>query len=287
MRYKFLRFPEGKIKAVTFSYDDGCRQDIRLSNLFSKHGLKGTFNINSDFISDGNDDRHLSEKEIKENILDKGHEIAIHGAKHSANGAAFTKDGIQDVLNCRLSLEKRFGMIIRGMAYPDSGVSSFHNGTTYEMVKNYLEYLNIAYARALCGTARNFELPTDWHKWLPTAHHNDPKIFDTIDTFIKTDYEGRYISSCCPMLLYIWGHSYEFDNNDNWDRIEKICETVSGHDEIWYATNIEIYDYIKAFQSLVFSMDDSLVYNPTLKTIWFFGDGKTYKIEPGETLKLN
>ena len=27
MRYNFLRFPDGKTKALTLSYDDGCRQE--------------------------------------------------------------------------------------------------------------------------------------------------------------------------------------------------------------------------------------------------------------------
>ena len=37
----------GKMKAVTFSYDDGVTQDKRLIELFNKYGLKATFNINS------------------------------------------------------------------------------------------------------------------------------------------------------------------------------------------------------------------------------------------------
>ena len=46
MRYQFLRFPEGKSKAVTFSYDDGVSQDIRLSDVFERYALKCTFNLN-------------------------------------------------------------------------------------------------------------------------------------------------------------------------------------------------------------------------------------------------
>lgn len=34
----------GKLKAVTFSYDDGVLQDERRINLFNKYGLKCTFN---------------------------------------------------------------------------------------------------------------------------------------------------------------------------------------------------------------------------------------------------
>ena len=37
----------GKLKAVTFSYDDGMTQDIRLIELLNKYNLKCTFNINS------------------------------------------------------------------------------------------------------------------------------------------------------------------------------------------------------------------------------------------------
>lgn len=39
----------GKKKAVTFSFDDGVTQDIRLIEIFNKYGLKGTFNLNSGF----------------------------------------------------------------------------------------------------------------------------------------------------------------------------------------------------------------------------------------------
>lgn len=43
----FMRFPEGRLKAVTLSYDDGMDQDIRLIEIMKKNGLKGTFNLNS------------------------------------------------------------------------------------------------------------------------------------------------------------------------------------------------------------------------------------------------
>ena len=48
MRYQFLRFPEGKAKAVTFSYDDGVRQDLKFSDVLEKYQIKATFNLNSE-----------------------------------------------------------------------------------------------------------------------------------------------------------------------------------------------------------------------------------------------
>ena len=35
-----LRFPGGKRKALTLSYDDGVRQDIRLAELLNRYGVK-------------------------------------------------------------------------------------------------------------------------------------------------------------------------------------------------------------------------------------------------------
>ena len=46
MRYRFLRFPGGRDKAVTLSYDDGNRNDIKFSDIITKYGLKCTFNLN-------------------------------------------------------------------------------------------------------------------------------------------------------------------------------------------------------------------------------------------------
>ena len=48
MKYFFPRFPGGKGKAVTLSYDDGCPEDIRFSDTISKYGLKCTFNLNGE-----------------------------------------------------------------------------------------------------------------------------------------------------------------------------------------------------------------------------------------------
>ena len=286
MRYRFLRFPEGKAKAVTLSYDDGCRDDIRFSETISRYGLKCTFNINSAMMGEDTSSWRLTKEEVKEHLLDKGHEIAVNGADHRAPGVLSALDGIQDVLNCRLGLEKMYGRIIRGMAYPDSGITRFGNGASYENIKRYLTDLGIVYSRTLAGDNNSFALPTDWHAWMPTAHHGNPQVLAYIDEFVNMDTEKCYSSGRTPKLFYLWGHSYEFERNNNWDLLETICEKLGGKENIWYATNIEIYDYVTAYRSLVFSADCTMIYNPSLFTVWFDIDGKLYKIGSGETLTL-
>lgn len=284
MRYQFMRFPDGKGKAVTLSYDDGCPQDVKFSEIISECGLKCTFNLNG---AEMRGEKSLSKETVTEKFLSKGHEIAVHGSFHRALGSVRPIEGIQDVLNCRIELENTYGMIIRGMAYPDCGIRRFYNGASYDNIKKYLTDLDIAYCRTLGGDNKKFELPTDWHQWMPTAHHNNPNIMEYIDEFMNIDMSTKaYRAARHPRLFYLWGHSYEFDREDRWELLDRICEKLSGKDDVWYATNIEIYDYVKAYESLVYSADGKMIYNPTLFTIWFDVDGQLYTIESGETIRL-
>ena len=278
MRYVFMRYPGGKRKALTFSYDDGVVQDERLAGIFDRYGMKGTFNFNC---------MHLrafqySKEQIREIFLSKGHEIAVHGANHRASGNIRPIECIRDGLECRMELEERCDGIIRGMAYPDCGIRMMGNANGYEQIKSNLTDLDIAYARTLGGDNDGFMLPDDFHAWMPSAHHNNPNIMEYADKFLSIPFS--YSATCVPRLFYIWGHSYEFDKDNNWDRIEAICEKLANNDDIWYATNIEIYDYVKAYKSLRYSADGKRIYNPTLIDVFIDADGVLYEIKSGETV---
>jgi len=277
IRYQFLRFPGDKRKAVTLSYDDGVVEDLRFSDVITNAGLKCTFNLNSKVLrKDG-----VTDQQVQEKFLDRGHEVAVHGYSHTAQSYQRPIEGIQEVLNGRLELEERFDRIIRGMAYPDRTLDFFENGTNYEIIRNYLKDLGIVYARTVGADNCNFYLPEDWYKWMPSAHHSNPDILEYIDKFLNIEFTKAKHG---PRLFYMWGHSYEFERKNNWDLLDKICEKLGGHDDIWYATNIEIYEYVNAYNSLVHSADASKVYNPTLHTIWFVANRETYVIKPGETI---
>lgn len=284
MRYRFMRFPQGRFKAFTMSYDDGVTQDKRFIETADKYGIKCTLNINSAWLGQKN---RLSAEELENLVYPGGHEIAVHGAHHIAPGKATPTDIMCDVLDCRRDLERAFGRIIRGMAYPDSGITYIGKQTTYEDICTVLKTAGIVYSRTLGGDNDSFEMPTDWYSWMPTAHHANPKLDEYLNKFLQSDLEKIYYNNRKPLLFYLWGHSYEFDNNNNWNLLEKICQTVGGREDIWYATNIEIYDYTAAYYSLVFNLDNTLVYNPSLMTVWFDADGKLYSVEPGSTLKLS
>lgn len=74
--------------------------------------------------------------------------------------------------------------------------------------------------------------------------------------------------------------------NQNWDRMEEFCRRIGGKDDIWYATNMEIYDYIQAYKQLEFSLDGATVYNPTATDVYFECERKNYLVKAGECIRI-
>lgn len=283
MKYNFIRFPGGKSKAVTLSYDDGACNDVQFLETVNKYGLKCTFNLVGKNVEKG---EPLSAQFIKENMLAKGHEVATHGYNHRALSRVRSIEGIRDTLECRLALERALGIIVRGMAFPDVTVKRSIQPDLYETVREYLCDLDIAYVRSAGQDNNAFSIPDDWHQWIPTAHHDNSNVMEYIDEFLNMDVDKMYISRRDAKLFYLWGHSFEFERKNNWDHLEAICEKLGRKDDVWYATNIEIYNYVEAYRHLQYSADGTIVYNPTLYEIWFDIDKKLYRITPGETLRI-
>lgn len=282
MRYIFLRYPEGKTKAVTFSYDDGNRSDITMAEIMKKHGIKGTFNVWSDgFDATAN----LTVDEIKTHLLGEGFEIAGHGMHHLSAARLRPIRTVSEVLDCRIALEKTFGGIIRGYAYPDTGFTREVGGGTLASAEATLKTLDIAYAR-VTETDPSFMLPADWLAWKGTVHGNQPEVDDCIQKFLALDVNTLYPSEQWPRLFYMWGHSTEFMSD--WSRLESICERLGGKEDTWYATNMEIYHYCHAYEQLIWSADGLTVSNPTLTDLWVWisDQGKTVKIPFGTTVVL-
>ena len=177
----------------------------------------------------------------------------------------------KDILTDRKNIEKQYKTVARGMAYP--------YGTYDERMIALLESCRICYSRTVKST-ENFFFPKNWLELHPTCHHREPELMNLLDSFLSADpYPAR------TMMFYLWGHSYEFDDNNNWYIIENFAERAGGNDDVWYATNIEIYDYVQAFKSLIATVDESVVYNPTNMDVWVFINKEKVCIKAGETFR--
>lgn len=276
MAYRFLSFPNFKTKALTLSYDDGVKQDARLIEIMSKNGIKGTFNINSGKFAKEEGSLRMTEKTALELYSKYQMEVACHGVDHLSLAEVPCAMATADVINDRINLEKIFGKVIRGMAYA--------NGSYNDNVCQILKNCGIAYSRTVISTEA-FDIPTDWLRLPATCHHNNPRLMELLDKFLD-DKKSSYFWSNKPKLFYLWGHSYEFDNNDNWSVIEEFCKKAGNRDDVWYATNIEIYDYVKGYERLEFSASGDMVYNPNSFDIYLDWFGKNVIAKSMETTAL-
>ena len=278
-----MLFPEAKTKALTFSYDDCLEQDIRLMEIFNKNGLKGTFNLNGKPLEteeysypEGTIHLRMGSKLAVESYggeVGKNHEVAFHGYTHPFLDRVPRAIASYEVAKGREVLEALFGRIIRGCAYP--------MGTFNDMTVDVLRENGIAYARTTVSTG-DFSIPQDWLRMPATCHHDDPRLFELAEKFIS-DEPGVWDT---PWLFYVWGHTFEFDMKNNWDRIETFCEMVGNREDVWYATNMEIYEYVEAYRHLNFSVEGKLVHNPSALSVWFKYGGITCKVGAGETVQF-
>lgn len=270
-----MLFPEGKQKALTLSYDDGVVQDRRLVGILDAHGIKSTFNINASLYYKGDRDPargRMTKPSTLALFKDSGHEVAIHGYTHPHLERLDASEVIREITEDRRQLEADFGTIIRGMAYP--------YGTYNDTVLRALELCGVAYSRTVQST-RKFEIPENWLTLHPTCHHNDPRLMELARKFV--DDPSRWGDA---QMFYLWGHSYEFDDNDNWNVIEEFCAYMGGREDIWYATNIEIYNYTQAYRSLQTSYDKTVIYNPSVIDVWVVINNQTYCVKAGQTLSI-
>ena len=234
MKENALRWPNGKARALTFSWDDCVTQDRRLLELMRKYGIKGTFNLNSgEFGKSGSlvqagvelDHSHVAAEEVRS--LYAGQEVAAHTVTHphilQLDDEAYLKELTEDCA----SLEALTGTPMRGMAYP--------YGENDDRIRKLTVSCGMHFARGIRETG-DFSLPVDPMDWACTCHCSDMDRY--IDAFLSDEGIGG--------LFSVWGHSYELDLGDGWRKLEEGLARLSGHADVWYATNGEVFDYLES-----------------------------------------
>lgn len=224
-------------KYLTFSYDDGVTQDIRLIELFNKYGMKATFNLNSQLLGHRNElkwdnvrvsHNKVSREDVK-HIYD-GHEIAAHTLTHpNLTHINDENEIIHQIETDRIELSELCGYEVFGMAYPCGGVN--YNTYVSDIIR---KNTGIKYARTIISN-RDFSVQNNLYEFKPTVHHHDE-----FDEMIHLGKQFLELKTSNPVIFYIWGHSYEFDVDNSWKRFEEFLEMMSGRADVSYCTNREV-----------------------------------------------
>lgn len=225
----------GKKKAVTFSFDDGLTQDIKLIEILNKYNLKGTFNINSSLLGLKGEVHPFGEtvscirvypSQVKD--IYRGHEVAVHTLTHPNLTTLDKETVVYQVEEDRKRLSELCGYEVVGMAYPCGGVNN--DDRVAEIIKNNT---GVKYSRTITSTFA-FDEQKNLHRFNPSVFIMQEQIDEVVDRFLATETDK-------PQLLYIWGHAYELDTTRmTWGRFETICKKLAGKSEIFYGTNKEV-----------------------------------------------
>lgn len=262
-------FPDGKRKALTFSYDDGQDYDKRLVEIFNRYGLRGTFHLNSGNLGlRRGQEVYVAAEEA--NQVYKGHEVACHGVQHRNPPVLTRQQMVAEIEEDRKALERLTGYLVQGMSYAFGNYS--------EEVKQTVKSLGIKYSRTVRDTG-NFFPPADFLEWHPTCHH-DNRLMELGEQFLNVP--GFYELP----VMYVWGHSFEFGRSGDWTVIERFAGMISGKEDIWYATNLEICNYIQAVRNQEFSGDGMVMHNPAAITVWVSTKEGIVRIASGETKRI-
>lgn len=259
-------YPNGKSKAFNVSYDDGVLQDERFIKLLNTYNLKGTFNLNSGLMENEFEWIHetgcIVKRLSKEKVLPlyNGHEVASHTLTHPFMQEKTENEIMEELETDKKNLEKLFGRQIKGFAVPFDYYS--------ELIESCVKKCGFEYAR-ISEESLSFAPQPNYHRWKATVFHLDDSLEKLTEDFIQTNEELA--------LFQITGHTYDFDTENMWDKIETILKKISLQKDILPMTTIEIIDYLKAIEQA--EITERHIINNSEQTLWFLVDGVVHKVE--------
>lgn len=223
---------------VVQCWDDGVANDIRLTEVFRKHGAKATFNLNPGLMhpetreesfweKQGEDARNsslgfirgrLSHRDIPE--IYSGFELASHCWRHESAGSIPDDAWLRSALDARHFLEDIAQKPCLGFAWPNGRAT---DGAVMELRK-----AGFAYGRTVGST-------------YDVTDCADPLLLDPSCHFMASDFWPRYIKAKQTGVFYFWGHSYElFRDPEIWAAFEDRIEYISKDPDAEWANVIDI-----------------------------------------------
>lgn len=240
-------------KYITIRMDDGITQDEKMMEIMRKYGVDCcTFYVNTGLLGanwqwvgqhfNRPDVTHIRypRKRLESGIYD-GFDVECHTLNHPSLKNLTEREVTNEVKRDATNIEKIFGYEPVGLAWP-GGDTEWNEGN----IVTILETTDIRYGSC---TTRNtqmglgkFSLPQYFMTWYPTCSFSDADSLTLLNEFIKAD--------CTEdMLFYVWGHGYELDIYNTWDKfdlmIKTIAEAAEKDDSIVLVTNAEFYQLFK------------------------------------------
>ena len=204
------------MKKFVFAIDDGTIFDKKVIDIFNKYGIRATFNLNSglqDYVwnKDWLEVRRLNLKENKH--IYKGHEVASHSLTHPFLTSLSDEDVYREVKEDVDNLKNIFGCDIKSFSFPFDGYD--------ERTINIIKGLGITHI-ILPAIDDSFYYPVDTYHIKVTSWNID-------DALAKVK---RFIEDKDAEIFIYLSHSYDYEYENSYDKLEKLCKTIVKNKEI-------------------------------------------------------
>lgn len=200
------------MKYFILSIDDGTIYDHKVIEILNRYNIKGTFNLNSgleDFLW-FNEGRPVQRLKLLENIdLYKNHEVASHSLTHPHLTGCNDDHVGYEVGVDKENLERIFGYPISSFAFPFEDFD--------ERTINRIKMIDGFKAIRVSEIDTSFRFPID-------PFHIKITSLDIVDALNKFD---EFINDDNAELFVFVSHGYDFEFNNTYDALEKLCKKVS------------------------------------------------------------
>ena len=227
---------QSKSLIVTSSWDDGHENDIKLARLLTKYNMKGTFYITKNYKKP-----LLPEKIIE---ISNNHEIGAHTLNHSKLTEITLAEAEKEITGSKIYLETLLNHSVTMFCYPC--------GMYNERIKQLVKKSGFVAART-CKTG-NFEFPPDKYEWQISMHLSNGSPLMTskmilknkllLKTFFDWELRVKYLFDVAfntGGIFHIWGHSWEFEEKNEWEKLERVFDYIANRKNILYKTNGQIF----------------------------------------------
>ncbi len=238
---------------ITTSWDDGDILDIRLANLLSKYGIKGTFYITKNYRPS-----RLTESDIRE--ISKIHEIGAHTLSHPDLRSLTPEKLHEEIFGSKQWLEGVLNYEVPLFCYP----KGFYNDTAVAVVKK----AGFVGARttelgSITSITDPFRIPTSiqvypfpfrkinaihfyWRKLLEPFVQRSSALrtigvsFFSMTSWLTVAKAAFDVAQKNGDIFHLWGHSWEIEKYNMWNDLEKFLEYAAQSKDYESVTNGEM-----------------------------------------------
>ena len=237
-------------KYITIRMDDGITQDARMMEIMRKYGVdcctfyisSGLFGTSITVYPDRPDVTHIryTRREVAAGIYN-GFDVQSHTVNHPSLKGCTDGQVTSEITRDSAALKQIFGYKPVGVAWPGGDGDITDHTIDVVMETTSIRYGSCTTRNTYRGI-KKFGLPQYFMRWYPTCSVSDADAQSLLEEFIAAD--------CTEdMLYFVWGHGFELDRFDSWDKFElmikTIAEAAAADEDIILVTNSEFYELFK------------------------------------------